>query len=196
MRNWQLWLVAVLLVVAGFFAAVKKVHQDLPVYTQVPAFEFQDQNGKPFSSVMLSNRVWVAGFIFTRCMGPCPLISAKMAELKKRLHYSDRFSLVSFTVDPDYDTPEKLKEYSVKFEREGRPSWYFLTGAKEKIYEIAVKTFMQTASQDPSQKDIQARFMHGTRLSLVDDKGRVRGFYSISDADAAERLERDIRAIL
>ncbi len=196
MKKWQLALVAFMLVILGWIAAVKTVKVELPQFGVVPDFQFQDQTGALFSSDALKNKVWVAGFIFTRCMGPCPLISAKMAELKKRLHYSDRFALVSFSVDPDYDTPEKLKEYAAKFEKEGKPAWYFLTGAKEKIYELAVKTFMQTASQDPAQKDVQARFMHGTRLSLVDDKGIVRGFYSIEDADSIDKLERDIRAIL
>lgn len=196
MKKWQIALVAVMLVIAGFFAAVKKVQKDLPVYGQVPAFEFQDQNDRAFSSERLANQVWVAGFIFTRCKGPCPLISSKMAELKKRLHYSSRFSLVSFSVDPEHDTPEKLAEYSKKFHRDGKPAWYYLTGAKEKIYELAIKTFMQTASQDLTQKDIQAQFMHGTRVSLVDGEGRVRGFYNVLDADGVNALERDIRSIL
>lgn len=196
MKKWQLLLVAALLVAAAFFAAVKKVQKDLPVYGAVPDFIFQDQTGRDFMSSELSNRVWVAGFIFTRCTGPCPMISAHMAELKKRLHYSSRFALVSFTVDPDHDTPEKLSEYASKFQREGKPAWYFLTGKKEKIYELAVKTFLQTASQDPTQTDVQAQFMHGTRLSLVDGEGRIRGFYNSSDSEAMNRLERDIRAIL
>ncbi len=108
LKNWQLWLVAVMLVVAGFFASMKHVKTELPEFGVVPEFQFQDQTGASFSSETLKNKVWVAGFIFTRCMGPCPLISAKMAELKKRLHYSDRFSLVSFSVDPENDTSEKL----------------------------------------------------------------------------------------
>lgn len=196
MKKWQLALVAVMLVVAGFLAAVKKVHKDLPIYGQVPAFELIDQGGQVFSSERLSNQVWVAGFIFTRCQGPCPLISAKMAELKKRLHYSSRFALVSFSVDPEHDTPEKLASYSERFKREGKPAWYYLTGAKEKIYELAIKTFMQTASQDLTQKDIQSQFMHGTRVSLVDGEGRVRGVYNVLDADGVNALERDIRSIL
>ena len=196
MKKRLLILVAAMLVIAGFFSVIKKIHRELPVYGQVNSFEFTNQTGKNFSSEELSGRVWVAGFIFTRCQGPCPVISAKMAELKKRLSYASHFSLVSFTVDPEYDTPEKLAEYATKFHREGKPEWNFLTGEKEKIYDLAVKTFMQTASQDPSQTDLQARFMHGTRLVLVDDKGRIRGFYSATDGDSISQLERDIRSIL
>ncbi len=196
MKKWQIALIAVMLVVAGFLAAVKKVQVQLPAYGKVPSFQFQDQTGKSFSRSELSGRVWVAGFIFTRCMGPCPMISAKMAELKKRLSYSPRFALVSFSVDPEHDTPEKLAEYARKFQSDGKPAWFFLTGAKEKIYELATQTFLQTADMDSSQKDIQMQFMHGTRLTLVDDQGQIRGFYNIFEPQGIDQLERDIRAIL
>ena len=196
MKKWPLFLVVAMLVVISFFAVVKKAHKELPVYGQVPTFEFQDQAGQSFSSSILLNRVWVAGFIFTRCQGPCPMISAKMSELKKRLNYSTNFSLVSFSVDPEHDTSEKLAEYASKFQSAGKPQWHFLTGAKEKIYELAIKTFMQTASDDVAQPDVQARFMHGTRVSLVDDQGRIRGFYNILDADGVNQLEQDVRSIL
>lgn len=196
LKKWQLVLVAVMLVVTGFFAVTKKVHKELPAYGQVPAFEFQDQNGRTFSSSVLSNQIWVAGFIFTRCKGPCPMISAEMAELKKRLHYSSRFSLVSFTVDPEHDTPQVLSEYARSFQRDGKPVWYFLTGAKEKIYELATKTFMQTAAEDSSEKEMNARFMHGTRIALVDGEGKIRGFYDSQEKNIVDNLERDIRAIL
>ena len=196
MKKWLLFVVVAMLVAISFFAAVKKTHKELPIYGQVPAFEFQDQAGKSFSSGELSNRVWVAGFIFTRCMGPCPIISAKMAELKKRLSYASNFSLVSFSVDPEHDSSEKLAEYALKFQNTGKPQWHFLTGAKDRVYELAIKTFMQTASDDATQPDVQARFMHGTRVSLVDDQGRIRGFYNILEVDGVNQLEQDIRSIL
>ncbi len=196
MKKWQLILVAVMLVAAAFWASVKNVKTELPDYGPVPAFEFQDQSSQFFSSASLENKVWVAGFIFTRCMGPCPIISSKMAELKKRLSYSPRFALVSFSVDPEHDTPEKLAAYAEKFKREGKPEWHFLTGAKEKIYELAVQTFKQTASEDAAQADIQQKFMHGTRLALIDSRGHIRGFYDSQDSAMTNHLERDIRAIL
>lgn len=196
MKKWQLGLIAVLLVVAGFFAALKNIKTELPAFGVVPDFQFENQTGRIFSSEELKNRVWVAGFIFTRCEGPCPVISSKMAQLKKRLHYSSRLKLVSFSVDPEYDTADKLAAYAARFDVPGKPEWVFLTGPKEKIYELAVQAFMQTASDDASQTDVQARFMHGTRLALIDSRGQIRGFYDSQDAGALDLLERDIRAIL
>lgn len=195
-KKWQLILLAAMLVALGFWASLKGVKTELPDYGPVPAFEFQDQNSQMFSSAALENKVWVAGFIFTRCMGPCPMISAKMAELKKRLSYSPRFALVSFSVDPEHDTPEKLAAYAEKFKREGKPTWHFLTGAKEKIYELAIQTFKQTASEDIKQADIQQKFLHGTRLALVDGRGHIRGFYDSQGPAMTKDLELDIRAIL
>lgn len=196
MKKFQLVLVAVLLVAVSWFAIVKKVKVELPSYGQVPPFEFQDQSGKDFSSQSLKGKVWVAGFIFTRCAGPCPVISSKMAALKKRLHYSTKFNLVSFSIDPEYDTPEKLSEYSKNFDQAEGPQWHFLTGSKANIHELAAKAFMQAASEDASQENIQNRFMHGTRLALVDTAGNIRGFYDSASPTVVDELERDIRSIL
>ena len=98
----------------------------LPTYSSVPDFTLTDQTGAAFhSGSKLNKQVWIADFIYTTCPGPCPRMSSQMHQVQTALGNSVR--LVSFTVDPAYDTPPVLAEYAKHFE--ARPGiWYFLTG--------------------------------------------------------------------
>ena len=126
----------------------------------------------------LKGSVWIADFIFTRCPGPCPLMSSRMAKLQETFREEASLKLVSITVDPEYDTSQVLSEYANLFQaREGR--WFFLTGEKSRIHELAQSGFLVGGVQDVT--------VHSTRFILVDRKGRVRGYYdSQDDEDIAE----------
>src|SRR5437867_12928820 len=76
-------------------------------YGTVPSFQFVNQNGQPFGSAQLAGKIWIADFIYTTCPGPCPMISSRMNELQKPLEKTD-VHLVSFSVDPEKDTPDVL----------------------------------------------------------------------------------------
>src|SRR5687768_9883733 len=109
--------------------------EELPVLAEVPAFGFTDQNGKAVSSDDLKGHVWVADFVFTRCAGPCPLMTQRMVALAKKVS-DPGVRFVSFSVDPEYDTPEVLKKYAQ--ERGAMdPRMHFLSGPKDQIYALA-----------------------------------------------------------
>src|SRR5205814_4187981 len=111
----------------------------LPAYGTVPKFELTNQDSQPFGSPALAGKIWIADFIFTNCPGPCPIISTRMSELQKPLAKSD-VRLVSFTVDPEKDTPEVLRTYAGKLNaRPGR--WDFLTGPRAAIYSLSKDGF-------------------------------------------------------
>lgn len=151
--------------------------EPLPFIGEVPAFSFTDRTGRKVTLADLKGRIWVADFIFTHCGGPCPVMSVRMAELQKILKKErmDDVVCVSFTVDPDRDTPERLAEYANALGAEvGR--WLFLTGEKRELRDLAIKGFM-IAVQDPEQGDDQ--IIHSTRFVLVDRKGRIRGFHTM-----------------
>src|SRR6187397_2946501 len=129
---WKAILLGLPLVVATVFFLVWRGQLDqlagrsLASLGTVPPFQLANQNGQPFGSAELSGKIWIADFIFTTCRGPCPLISSRMSELQRPLEESD-VHLVSFTVDPQMDTPEVLRDYSERLHaRPGR--WEFLTG--------------------------------------------------------------------
>lgn len=100
-----------------------------------------DQDGREvrFYSDLIRGKIVIMDFIFTRCAGPCPILSATFAKIQK--HLGDRLGkdvfLLSFSVDPDYDTPARLKEYAERFE--ARPGWSFITGPRENMEAVLRK---------------------------------------------------------
>src|ERR1700730_155471 len=86
-------------------------------YGKVPTFQLTNQNGQPFGSAQLTGKIWIADFIYTTCPGPCPMISSRMSELQKPLDKTD-VHLVSFSVDPEKDTPAVLRGYAERLQAE------------------------------------------------------------------------------
>ncbi len=130
--------------------------------------------------------VSIADFIYTTCPGPCPMISSRMNELQKPLEKTD-VHLVSFSVDPEKDTPDVLHRYAEKLQVEpGR--WDFLTGPKSAIYKLSHDGF-KLAISDGS--DAQGIPVHSTRIVLVDRHGQIRGYYDATEADAVTKLVAD-----
>jgi len=155
-------------------------------YGTVPSFQFVNQNGQPFGSTQLAGKIWIADFIYTTCPGPCPMISSRMNELQKPLEKTD-VHLVSFSVDPEKDTPDVLHRYAEKLQVEpGR--WDFLTGPKSAIYKLSHDGF-KLAISDGS--DAQGIPVHSTRIVLVDRHGQIRGYYDATEADAVTKLVAD-----
>jgi len=113
----------------------RRIFPSAPPVTSVAAScrNTTDQTGKPFGSRELAGKVWVADFIFTSCQGSCPLLSERMEEVGKRArHLGPDFHLVSISVDPERDTPERLAEYAGRYG--ANPiAWSFLTGPEAAI---------------------------------------------------------------
>jgi protein SCO1/2 len=157
----------------------------------VPQFQLTNQDGQPFGSAQLSGKIWIAGFIFTTCPGPCPMISSRMSELQRPLEKSD-VQLVSFTVDPETDTPEVLRDYAKRVHAApGR--WHFLTGEQKTIYELTQQGF-KLAVADGAAED--GGPVHATRVVLVDRRGTIRGYYDILAPDAVTKLLADTSKLL
>lgn len=109
----------------------------LPIYGQVPAFVLTAQSGRPFARNALDGQVWVADFIYTTCTGPCPLMSMKMRRIQKA---NPDVRLVSFTVDPEHDTPPVLAAYAKRYQADPN-RWYFLTGSRQELNALARDAF-------------------------------------------------------
>jgi cytochrome oxidase Cu insertion factor (SCO1/SenC/PrrC family) len=194
---WKAILLAIPLLVATAFFFVwrgeigKLTARTIPTYGEVPSFQLTNQNGQPFGSNNLTNKIWIADFVFTSCPGPCPIISSRMAELQKPLEKTD-VHLVSFTVDPDKDKPEVLRNYAEKLH--AQPSrWDFLTGDKSKIYELSSKGFKLAATDGADEMGMP---VHSTRMVLVDRHGQIRGYYDALTADAVTKLLADTNHVL
>jgi cytochrome oxidase Cu insertion factor (SCO1/SenC/PrrC family) len=170
---------------------------DLAAYGRVPSFTLTSQTGDPVTLAALKGQIWIADFFFTSCSSSCPMMSAGMQNLQKALGDSKGVRLVSFSVDPERDTPEKLAEYARGYG--ATPDhWLFLTGDKKQVRRLAVEGFHVSAG-DASPEDIQQgaeTVLHSTRLALVDGHGDIRGYYDGTDAKALDQLGQDVRRLL
>ena len=173
------WIVLIAFIVALFGAAmVNRLNAEsakFPVRGQVKNFELIDQNNQPVSKTSLRGHVWIAGFIFTRCAGQCIVITNGMTELNKKLANSPGIQLVSFSMDPEFDSPEILKNYANRYGGES-PRWHFVTGSKDEIFRLTREDFMLAVQEAGGTKD--EPIIHSSMLALVDRMGRIRGYYS------------------
>jgi protein SCO1/2 len=194
---WKATLLGIPLVVATVFFFIWRAEinrlamRPIPEYGRVPAFQLTNQDGQPFGSANVANKIWIADFIFTSCPGPCPLISSRMSELQKPLEKTD-VHLVSFTVDPEKDTPDVLRHYAEK-QRAQPGRWDFLTGSKAAIYDLS-KAGFKLAVDDGTEE--QGTPVHSTRMVLVDRHGQIRGYYDGMAADAVTKLLADTSHLL
>ena len=196
-RAWNLVLLGFpLLVAMGLFALREvQVHRlasrALPNYGVVPPFQLTNQNNQAFGSANLKGKIWIADFIYSTCPAPCPMISSRMSEMQKPLEKTD-VHLVSFTVDPEKDTPQMLREYASRLH--ARPGgWDFLTGPKSQIYDLTIHGFKLAVADHEGDN---GQPVHSTRMVLVDRKGQIRGYYDATEADAVTRLLADSNHLL
>ncbi len=157
----------------------------------VGSFRMVERSGRSVSADDLSDRVAIASFIFTRCALSCPRITGIMKDLQDRLAGSDVL-LLSFTVDPEYDTPAVLKTYADRFG--ARPDrWWFLNGPKDETYRMIRERFqlgVMPATAPPGPED--EAIIHSDRLALL-DHGRIVGIFDSTDPEAVDAIVRKAR---
>jgi protein SCO1 len=172
-----------------------KPRRQLDVMGQVPAFTFTDQAGKVFGAGDLRGRVSVAAFMFTRCPTICPRITATMQELQARADKQDvPIHWLSFSVDPENDTPAVLDAYAKQHHIDLR-SWSFLTGDSTEIRVVAEQGFKIAAEGKAEPNADHYGISHGSHLVLVDKRGNIRGYYRTLDDDAQTRLLADAQLL-
>lgn len=143
---------------------------------EIEEFNFVDQEGKNFSKEDLKGKVWVADFIFTSCDDVCLPMTSNMSKLQKMLKDEgiNDVELMSFSVDPEVDTPDVLKKFGNQFNVD-YSNWHFLTGYKQKeIEQFAMKNF-KTIVVKPENAD---QVTHGTDFYLVDQNGKIIQYYT------------------
>lgn len=166
------------------------VPRPAPVLGTLPPFELTDETNRPFGSRELAGRVWVASFVFTRCETVCPRVTAQMARIQDRTRsLAPALHLVSFSVDPEYDTPARLADYA-RAHRASPRMWTFLTGPGDTVRRTVERGLRVSVGRDPGDPS-PAGISHGAHLVLVDGAGRIRGYYDPDDPDAVERVVRD-----
>jgi protein SCO1/2 len=148
----------------------------------LPPFQLTDQWGKPFGSADLKGRIWVADFVFTSCPTVCPKLTKRMQEIQHRArNLGDAFHLVTISVDPETDTPEKLAAYAATYH--ATPTrWTFLTGPLDAIEPTVVRGFkIAMGKEELAPGSGMFSIFHGEKLVLVDPEGFIRGYYDADD---------------
>ena len=181
-------LAAALLALAGLAAGCGK---PLPFLGDLPHFSLTERSGAQVDSEQLRGKVWIADFVFTRCPDFCPALTARMAQLQKRLPVdADPVHLVSFTVDPVHDTPEVLTAYAAR--AGAQPHWLFLTGPRDALAALLRDGFKVAYADDGPAT---APITHSDRFVLVDRALRMRGYYHGDDPQDVDRLAVDAEAL-
>jgi protein SCO1/2 len=167
-----------LIYLAGLTKMERLRQSNLPVISRISDFTLTNQNGRLETLAGLTNHVWVADIIFTRCAGPCPRMTAQMKSLQDSLPPTSDARLVTLTTDPDFDTPEVLKRYGDRFGA-NYDRWTFLTGTKAEIATLASGSLKLSAVpvKLEDQKSVADLFIHTTIFVVVDRHAQLRGIF-------------------
>ena len=198
-RRPVLWVVVLALGLGGLvvyrlIAPRESLKVELPVLSTVPAFAFVDQSGAPFTTQSLEGKIWVANFIFTRCPNICPKFTAKMGVLQDRSKAElPALRLVSFTVDPENDTPEVLTSYGEKHHADFT-RWGFLRGDRPALEKVIREGMLQPMDRGDGV-DLNS-VVHGSYFALVDGQLRVRGVYRFSEPGSVDEVLHDAKLLV
>ena len=197
------WVILIAAMLGLFGAAiVNRLNAEtnkLPLLLPLSNFAMTDQTGSEVTLKSLKGHAWVAGFIFTRCAGTCPMIVTGMREVNQRLANEPRVQLVSFSMDPEFDTTAVLANYAQQHGADS-PRWHFVTsgpGHKDEMIKLTHDNFKLPIVDKAAPGD--EPIIHSSMLMVVDRQGRVRGTYSglvpeevAQAANTAQALEHEL----
>jgi protein SCO1/2 len=158
---------------------------------KLPSFNFINQNGESFSHENLRGKFWVADFIFTRCPGICPVMTTRMAEIQKEFSSKENLSFVSFTVDPEYDSPPVLLKYASAYQADYK-KWNFLTGKRADIYDLAIRGFHLGVVEGQTPDD-PMQLTHSTKFILVGPEMDILGYFDSNEPAPLKELRDKIK---
>jgi protein SCO1 len=139
--------------------------EQLAIGSPLPDFSLTDQSGNRVRLADLHGKVIAIDFIYTRCPLPdvCPRLSANFATLQRRFagQLGRDLILISITVDPDYDSPSVLAEYSRRWS--AQPGWLFLTGDVSALASALGEIYWVD----------EGTIGHNSTTSIIDREGRL-----------------------
>jgi protein SCO1/2 len=162
------------------------------VYHQIPSFRFLNQDSVFVSEKDVEGKVYVADFFFTTCPTICPKMKTQMLRIYERYKDRDDVRIISHSIDPDFDTPNVLKDYAARLQVKA-PKWNLLTGDKAAIYQLGQKSYLVSAQEDPNEA---GGFVHSGAFILVDKNRHVRGIYDGTVEAEVNHLLEDMEILL
>jgi len=165
------------------------------VYDPIPLFAFTNQDGQVITNDFMSGKIAIVDFFFTNCTSICPMLSSQMARLQhsvKSENIDSQVVFLSHTVDPKHDNPEVLKAYADRMGAD-YSNWNFVTGIEEDIYWQAKEGYKLTAFPSDTA---QGGFFHTDQIALIDQEGKIRGYYDGTSTKAVDQLFQDLHLLL
>jgi protein SCO1/2 len=165
------------------------------VYDPIPLFAFTNQEGNIITNDFIAGKIAVVDFFFTNCTSICPMLSSQMARLQhsvKSENLDNQVVFLSHTVDPKNDTPQALKAYADRMGAD-YSNWNFVTGNEEDIYWQAKEGYKLTAFPSDTA---QGGFFHTDQIALIDQEGKIRGYYDGTSTKAVDQLFTDLHLLL
>ncbi len=183
----------------------EKKESSLLKFEKVPSFSFINQDEKTISNKNYTNKVYVVEFFFTNCPTICPRMNENMVKIQNVYKDNPNFGIVSFSIDPERDSPKVLKEYA-ELKGATMKNWHFLNGNIDAIYELSNKGFKLFAGKN---EEAEGGFEHSGLFALIDKNGYIRSrtitengfenpikFYDALDIKQVNWLKEDIALLL
>jgi len=161
------------------------------VYQTIPPFKFINQYGDRISSKNLDGKIYVADFFFTSCPSICPIMQRNMLNVYNAFKSTDDVKILSFTIDPKYDSVPVLKKYADRLGITG-DSWWLLQGNRDSTYELAEKHFLVAVKKDST---VAGGYIHQGFFVLIDKQKRIRGSYDGTNEQQVSQLVEDIKTL-
>ena len=161
------------------------------VYQTIPAFKFINQYGDSIGEKNLDGKIYVADFFFTSCPSICPVMQRNMLKVFDAFKTTPDIKILSFTIDPKYDSVQVLRKYAAKLGVGGN-SWWFLQGKKDNTYSLAEKNYLVAVKQDST---VKGGYTHQGYFVLVDKLKRVRGAYDGTNPEQVDQLIADMKTL-
>ncbi|WKN41595.1 SCO family protein [Tunicatimonas pelagia] len=162
------------------------------VYHQIADFSFVNQDSSVVTPATFEDKIYVADFFFTSCPTICPVMKKEMLRVYEEFKDNEQVAILSHTIDPEYDTVGLLHDYAQRLGVDS-DTWHFVTGDKDKIFDIGLKSYMVTAMED---EEAPGGLIHSGAFILVDKQRRIRGTYDGTVAEQVDVLINDIRRLL
>lgn len=162
------------------------------IYPTIPDFAFVSQYGDTVTAKTLNNKIYVADFFFTTCPTICPKMKVQLKRVYEKFKGNPGLMLLSHTIDPDHDSVAVLHEFARNLGVTGK-QWLFVTGNREKIYDIAQDHYLVTAQADSTAP---GGVVHSGAFILVDKKKHIRGIYDGTTETGVDKLMTDIDKLL
>jgi protein SCO1 len=158
----------------------------------IPEFKLISHLGDSVDRQVMQGKITIVDFFFTSCPSICPIMSSEMERVNNVFLGTQEVQILSISIDPEFDTPEVLKDYADRHDAKEK-KWLFLSGEKNEIYNLARCGFILPTMHGGAIPD---DFVHSDKFVLVDDLGRIRGYYSGTNKDEVDRLIVETKILL